>query len=871
MPPNPMKKLSFLVCTLLLSLISFANHITGGEMYYTLTDHSGNNYTYHVVLKLYRDCNAPPGAAPLDDAAPISIFNNATFVSVWAKTVDRKTIVHRSLDNPNPCINNPPVVCYDIGYYEFDVTLPGVAQGYTIAYQRCCRIAGINNLIGSSNVGATYTAEIPGTAGGSDGPANNSAQFIGEDRVIVCANNAFIYDFGAKDADPDDSLSYSFCSAYTGGTTSDPAPKTPANPPYSSVPYSALYNASSPLGPTVNLNTKTGLITGIAPAVGIYVVTVCVSEYRKGVLIATQRKDLQIKIGDCSLTTPALDPQYITCDGFNLTFTNHNSSSLIHTYEWSFGDGSTPSSDAKPIHIFADTGIYKVKLVVNRGELCSDSATSLAKVYPGFFPGFTSNGVCVNKPTQFLDTSHTVYGFIDSWKWDFGDLSSNTDVSQLQNPTYTYKQTGTKDIRFIVTSNKGCIDTITQKLAIIDKPLIQLKPADTLICNGDNVQLSATGNGVFSWTGINISNPNAATVTVSPTATSNYIVTLNDDGCVNTDTVHVRVIDFVTLRAMPDTVICAGDSLQLTAVTDGLLFNWTPAATINNPGLLRPFVLPKANTTYQITATVGHCSTTDDVTIRLVPYPSSNAGQDTVVCFDTKAQLNAGIVGSSFTWTPSSSLDNPNSLHPVASPRGTTSYVLTVFDNLGCPKPKRDTVVVTVLPKINAFAGRDTAVVVGQQLQLNASGGGGGYFWAPSTYLNRNNVKNPIGIYDGRVDSIRYKVLVGNDAGCFDSAYITVKVFRTNPQIFVPTAFTPNGDGLNDYVRPIAVGISRMDYFRIYNRWGQLVFSANDTERGWDGKIGGKDQPSATFVWIVKGTDFTGKVVFAKGTVTLIR
>jgi len=283
-----MKRLFLTVVITLSITTAFANHITGGEMYYTLKSQAGNNYTYHVVLKLYRDCNAPPGAADLDPSAAISIFNNSTFASVWANSVPMARRVHLNLDSPNPCINNPPPVCYDVGYYEFDVTLPATAQGYIITYQRCCRIAGINNLVGSNGVGATYTAQIPGTSVRADGAANNSAQFIGEDRVIVCANNSFSYDFGARDADGD-SLVYSFCSAYTGGTSSAPAPNPPLSPPYGNVPYSASYSASFPLGNKVTLNTRTGLVSGIAPPVGIYVVTVCVTEYRQGVVIATEK------------------------------------------------------------------------------------------------------------------------------------------------------------------------------------------------------------------------------------------------------------------------------------------------------------------------------------------------------------------------------------------------------------------------------------------------------------------------------------------------------------------------------------------------------------------------------------------------------
>src|SRR5438270_4014659 len=139
-----MKKISILLLVVFCSIAAYANHITGGEMYYTLTSQSGNSFTYHVVLNLYRDCYAPPGSAPLDASAPIAIFDNSNNQMVWSNSITRSKIVHLELTNPSPCIQNPPAVCYDVGYYEFDVTLNGVPKGYTIAYQRCCRIAGIN-------------------------------------------------------------------------------------------------------------------------------------------------------------------------------------------------------------------------------------------------------------------------------------------------------------------------------------------------------------------------------------------------------------------------------------------------------------------------------------------------------------------------------------------------------------------------------------------------------------------------------------------------------------------------------------------------------------------------------------------------------
>lgn len=875
-----MKKCLYLFLLLFSVTGAWANHITGGEMYYVLVSQSGNNYTYRVTLKLYRDCNAPPNSAQLDPTAAISIFSNANFLPVWNGSVPMSTRIDQNLTSPGPCIQNPPVVCYQVGYYEFTITLPGTPQGYTITYQRCCRIAGINNLFGSNSVGATYTAQIPGTSSLPTGPANNSARFLGKDTVIVCANNYFCYDWGATDSDGD-SLSYDFCTAYIGGTTGAPAPNPPNPPPYQSVPYSGSFSSGAPLGPNVKIDPKTGMMCGTAPALGIYVVTVCVTEWRNGIAIAVQRKDLQIKVGDCNLAASVpivldingavISPDEAGCKSFTFNFKNNvPPNPLIRTYYWEFGDGGT-STDAVPVHTFNDTGVYNIKLVINRGEECGDSTNTILKVYPGFSTGFDYSGICFYNPTNFIDTSTSVYGTINYWKWDFGKPSVSNDTSRLRNPSYNYGLPGTYDASLIVKTSKGCVDTVKKQVTIIDKPVINLAFRDTLICRGDTLRLKASGIGNFSWLpNSNISATNVPDPVVNPPSTAIYKVQLDDSGCINTDSVQVRVITFVTLNAMADTTICATDPVQLTATTDGLRFLWSPSANMNDPTVLSPIVQPPATTTYRITATVGSCSATDSVRITLVPYPVANAGSDQAICYGSSAQLNGSIVGSTFNWSPTNTITGAGTLSPVASPLQTTAYVLTVYDTIGCPKPGRDTVVVNVFPKINANAGRDTAVVINQPLQLLASGGVA-YQWSPVTGLSRSNIANPVAMYDGSFDSIRYTVTVYDENGCSATTEVAVKIFKTNPQIFVPSAFTPNGDGLNDVVRPIAVGLTKIDYFRIYNRWGQLVFSTTRNGQGWDGKIKGQEQGSATFVWVAGGEDFTGKKVSGKGTVTLIR
>ncbi|MEP6700013.1 MAG: PKD domain-containing protein, partial [Bacteroidota bacterium] len=662
------------------------------------------------------------------------------------------------------------------------------------------------------------------------------------------------------------------------GDQTNSAPPTAANPPYSPVPYQSPFTGTQPMGPGVTINPVTGLISGIAPPIsGEYVVCVCVNEFRNGQLIATTRKELHIRAGDCNPLSALLNPRPTTCDGFTVNFQNDAPNNPPGTeYFWTFGEPTSGNSDTSilpnPSHTYTNAGTFTVKLKVSlSGGLCADSTSFQVNVFPGFFPGFTAAGGCFQNPFQFTDTTKTNYGVVDNWRWDFGDLTTQADTSHLQNPRWTYASPGAKTVILTVSNSKGCVNTVQLLVDVLDKPVLTLAFKDTLICRNDALQLNASGTGTFSWTPpVNIINANTATPTVSPTSTQWYYVDLNDNGCLNRDSVRVRVVNAVTLTAIKDTTICQGDAVQLNAVSDGLSFRWTPVANLNNPNIINPVAITNSTTTYNVVATIGSCSASDQVVVTTVPYPGADAGLSPTICYNTSAQLNAIIVGSSFNWSPTSYLNNPTILNPISTPPRTTQYVLSVYDTLGCPKPGRDTVVVTVNPKIKAFAGRDTTVVVGQPLQFNGSGGVN-YVWSPSTGLNNTRIFNPIGIYTVEIDSVKYKLVVSDAIGCADSAYVIVRVFKTNPSVFVPTAFTPNNDGRNDVIRPIAVGIQKINYFSVYNRWGQLVFTTTENKQGWDGRINGRLQNSGVFVWMVSAVDYLGKNIFLKGTVALIR
>ncbi len=352
-----------------------------------------------------------------------------------------------------------------------------------------------------------------------------------------------------------------------------------------------------------------------------------------------------------------------------------------------------------------------------------------------------------------------------------------------------------------------------------------------------------------------------------PTTPTRYYVTLvTAPGCTSSDSVFVNVKSFVSLDAGNDTTICLTDAAQLRPISDALHYSWSPASSLDDPISRYPSATPTDTTLYTVTARIGKCLAVDSLRIFTVPYPSITLSPDTTLCYGDTARLSASG-GISYQWTPTKGLSSPNIPAPLASPLDTTLYRVAVRDNKGCPKPSYQSVRVNVRPRVRVSAGNDTVVVVGQPLKLTASGGDR-YLWSPPAGLDDPSSATPTAML--RSDA-RYILKAIQGPGCFALDTVKIRVFLTTPNIFVPTAFTPNGDRLNDRLTPIPVGISDFEFFRIFNRWGQLVFSTQRIGEGWDGVFRGIPQGNETFSWQVRGRDYLGNTLFRKGTSTLIR
>ncbi|MGC4096104.1 MAG: hypothetical protein QM706_03220 [Nitrospira sp.] len=288
-----MKRQLFLLLVFILPFIAHADHITGGNIYYTYAGMQNGQLVYNIYVEIYKRCASP---SPFPDSAYISVFDkvtNARLFDAKASIVKQQLLV---INHHSPCIVNPPEVCYVVASYNFTIAVPPSAQGYAVVSQFNFRVLGINNLNPNPGLGATLIADIPGMAIQPGAAENSSVKFINDNLVEVCSNSHFSYSFAATDPDGDQ-LRYSFTDAFDtngGGSTAIALPAL--GPPYFPVPYQAPFSGNAPLGNNAKIDSLTGLITGTAPAEGIYIVAVNVQEIRNGVVIATQRKELQISV-----------------------------------------------------------------------------------------------------------------------------------------------------------------------------------------------------------------------------------------------------------------------------------------------------------------------------------------------------------------------------------------------------------------------------------------------------------------------------------------------------------------------------------------------------------------------------------------------
>lgn len=296
-------------------------------------------------------------------------------------------------------------------------------------------------------------------------------------------------------------------------------------------------------------------------------------------------------------------------------------------------------------------------------------------------------------------------------------------------------------------------------------------------------------------------------------------------------------------------------------------WTWTPSNFVGDSSAASTSAFVPQTTTYQIQIMDTFLCYRRDTALVIVSVRNPALGPvgDTAICADKSAQLYASG-GTTYNWYPSDGLSCTDCPNPVATPSATTTYHVAIFDQYGCSDTMSTTVIVNPLPIVNAS--QDTTILYGESTQLYATANGGMYYvWDPITGLDNPNIPNPIATPQV---STTYTVMVVDTNECRNYDSVRVIVDMDEP-LFVPSAFSPNGDGKNDVFRVANLSFQKVQEFRVFNRWGQEVFNGLDNRKGWDGTWKGQAQDPGVYQYIIRVAHPDGRKQTFKGDVTLIR
>jgi gliding motility-associated-like protein len=386
------------------------------------------------------------------------------------------------------------------------------------------------------------------------------------------------------------------------------------------------------------------------------------------------------------------------CDVANVSFSDSSvSNEVITSYNWNFGDGIT-SAVQNPTHQYTTPGLYYPQLIIATLSGCADTAKSQVPVKivasPQAVIGSGNNGcapitVTFNGQLAVPDTSAI------QWSWNF----DNGNTAAIQNPpAQLYPTAGTYTTQLIATNSSGCKDTAIKIIDAYKVPVVNAG-ADTLVCQGSGILLSAAGAATYQWSPVaGLSCTNCAQPLAMPNIETNYIVEgTTAQGCRDTDTVLVKVKHpFAMLNSNGDT-LCKGSSVRLFA-SGAASYVWSPATGLNSPTSATPLASPQNTTTYKVIGTddKGCFKDTGFVTVKVYPIPIVEAGNDKTINVGQSVDLVPTISADvdKVIWTPTQSI--VQNIYPgiKVQPRETTEYTVEVRNAGGCKTRDRVTVFV---------------------------------------------------------------------------------------------------------------------------------------------------------------------------------
>ncbi len=568
-----------------------------------------------------------------------------------------------------------------------------------------------------------------------------------------------------------------------------------------------------------------------------------------------------------------------------LTARNRTSDSLL----WDFGDGILlHGKDSTYTYTYKTSGAFNPSLIISDTSGGCQSILQLPVniISDTLSISFKDNPIveCLTSPTQFNATVQNVaVNYIDTalqYHWDYG--TTNVDTSTIKDSNFVYQAPGRYKLTFHVKSISGCEATATD--SVIVKPIAP--PTITgasVICEDVPTQYLAsivtTDSVGWYWQFNNgktdsAQKPPLQSFKASESVDTLFVIT-NLNGCPDTAFYPVTINPKPHINLLPqkDNLLCWGKSLQLTA-HDGQTYHWYPPTFISDTTSASPTIYPDSSTNYFVTVTSNHGCVSKDSAIITVAHPIKlKLSPELNVCINDSVQLNASGA-STYKWTTNTAtLSDSTIANPKAKTLTDALYKVTGFDHYSC-FTDMDSTQVFVRPLPIVSGGMIVEIPVGTSTTFNPqiSNDVVNYSWIPIDNLSCSNCLSPF--VSPRL-AIPYTFTGKTIYGCAASATFGIKLKCTGLTLSIPNAFTPDKSEFNRFY-PLGRGVRTINRFAIYARTGQVLFerknfNINDPSNGWDGKCGGKEMPSGTYVYMIDGICDTGDDLKDKGTVVLIR
>ena len=556
------------------------------------------------------------------------------------------------------------------------------------------------------------------------------------------------------------------------------------------------------------------------------------------------------------------------CKSLKITMTNLSTGGIA--YFWDFGDPaiqSDTSNEVSPMYTYDNPGVYTVTLFSADGCDVSESMQVTVSIIDDRLDSIAIS--CFTEPVLLNPDGNPAYAYA----WTPAEF---LDDPTSPNPTASVTESTWFFVTITDTLLPGC--SIEDSIQVIVPPDFNLgAPNDTAYCGAPLITLIGSNDDlIYKWLDLdgNVIEEGSVLMVTPDTVTSYVLMGTDGFGCSKMDTITLSPT-FFDLELSPDTIICLGDTISIGVMnfdtSQVLLFEWGPPNLIlSDPTLSMIDVNPDVDQTYSVTITnmtLG-CELIETIDV-LVSSFDYQITADQIICLGDKITLsvnNLDTTDLSFVWEPGGVVGND----PMFMPMETTTYFVTITnDNYGCVT--EDSVTVTVSwftpPDLQIFIDPDTINITESSVLSTNQDPGLTYMWSGPALDNPNSATPTA----SPTETAEYCVTVTNADGCVLTGCTNLNVRTTTCEdIFIPNAFSPNGDGENDELCVRSFIITTMELI-IYNRWGEQVFRSTNQGNCWNGEFEGEPLTPDVYGYHLQATCLDGEEFVDQGNITLFR